>query len=348
MHSSNCKWRWIGGFAFGLAVSVGLAYLAFLPSNEMRATGWVRDNDETARIKASLAEPYFSDTPAGKAFLGPEDDKDVLLTDAAIYVLGKHLPIRDQGQIGSCVSFGTSTAIEHLILVQMARAGQAGLPPPSEFKDIAQEIVYGGSRVEIGKGRIRGDGSVTAWAAEFVQQYGIVPRAKYDQFDLTAYNVSTCRKFGNSGVPTELEAVAKKSPVQTFTFVRNAEEAAKAIRQGYPIACGSGVGFGNRGPWPRDADGFLKRSGSWGHCMAVLGVVTVNGRKGFLFMNSWSADVHKGPKGGTNMPDSGCFYVDWNTANSMFAEGDAVAFSSAVGFPPVKLPDWWFLGVRPN
>ena len=39
-----------------------------------------------------------------------------------------------------------------------------------------------------------------------------------------------------------------------------AEEAAKALRQGYPIAVGSQVGFGTT----RDKDGFLNRSGTWG------------------------------------------------------------------------------------
>jgi len=231
----------------------------------------------------------------------------------------------------------------------MARAQRLGLPPPSEYRDLVQEIVYGGSRVEIGGGRLRGDGSIVAWSAQFVKEYGVVARGKYGVFDLTKYSELTCRKFGATGVPTELETEAKKSPVQEFAFVKSAVEAEKAIRNGNPISVGSSWGGGSRGPWNRDSQGFLKKNGSWSHCMAVLGVVNVDGRKGFLFMNSWGSDVHNGPKGGKNIPDSGCFFVDWNSANSAFAEGDAVAFSSAKGFPVTPVPtDWAFLGSRPK
>lgn len=342
------KTKFIGGFGIGVA-SVLAAWFALAPVSgfSSRATGWKPDAEATEAIKASLAEPYFGDTAAGKAFLADED-KDVLLTDAAKYVLGDYLPVRDQKDVGSCVSFGVASAIEHLILVDMARAGQLGLPPPSEYKDLVQEVIYGGSRVEIGGGRIRGDGSVTAWAAKFVQQYGVVPRGQYGPWDLRNYNTLTCRKFGSTGVPPELEAEAKKSPVKTFAFVRNAEEASKALHQGYPIAVGSSVGFGNRGPWPRDKDGFLRASGSWGHCMSVLGVVNVNGRRGFLWNNSWGPGVHQGPTGGKAIPASGCFFVDWATADRMFKEGDALCFSGAVGFPVKQLPEWWFLGTRPD
>ena len=41
---------------------------------------------------------------------------------------------------------------------------------------LSPEVIYGGSRVEIGGGRIRGDGSIGAWAARWVRDYGVVPR----------------------------------------------------------------------------------------------------------------------------------------------------------------------------
>jgi hypothetical protein len=310
--------------------------------------GWVDDANAREAVVQSLpaGQRYFSDTPAFKAFRG-DDTKDVLLTDAAVMVTGKWLPIRDQADVGSCVSFGTATAIEHLILLQIAEAMRAGLPPPSEYRDLAQEVIYGGSRVEVGGGRIRGDGSVTAWAGEFVKRWGVVPRDQYGSIDLRKYSTRTCREFGARGVPDALEVVARQSPVKGITFVRNAIEADRAIRQGYPIAVGSQIGFGSRGPWPRDQDGFLRASGSWGHCMAVLGTVTVGQRKGFLFINSWSESVHQGPTGGKNIPAGGCFFVDWSTANRMFGEGDAIAFSDAVGFPTRSQFDW-FINVAPK
>lgn len=343
----------IGGIGTFIAGCIaGLFLLPKVPvPNSGPFFGWHNKPDEVAAIQESLpfGQRYFSETPAGKVVLGNEND-DIFLTDAALSVRGDFLPIRDQGQIGSCVSFGSTCAIEHLILIQIAEANRLGLPPPSEYRDLSQEIMYGGSRVEIGGGRIRGDGSVTAWAAKFAQQYGVVPRDKYPEIDLSAYSVNTCRKLGASGVSTAMEAVAKKSPVKSFTFVRSAAEASKALHQLYPIAVGSSQGFGDQGPWQTDSLGRLAPKGRWGHCMAVLGVGTLSdGKKYFLFCNSWGSGVHQGPKGGKQVPKSGVFFVDWDTADRMFAEGDAVAFSDAVGFPPKPNAgtDWWFAKVPP-
>lgn len=311
--------------------------------------GWVDDANAREAVKQSLpvGQVYFGDTPAGKAVRG-DDGKDVLLTDAELEALGHWIPIRDQKDVGSCVSFGTAGTIETLFCVQMVNAKHAGQPPPTDFKDLCQEAIYGGSRVEVGGGRIRGDGSVTAWAGEFVRRWGVVPRGKYGSLDLTAYDTRRCREWGQKGLPDDLEPEARKSPVKGITFVRTADEAWKAIGQGYPIAIGSQVGFGERGPWPRDRNGFLRASGSWGHCMSVVGRATVDGRKAFLFRNSWGPGVHQGPKGGKNIPDSGCFFVEYATMNRMCGEGDALAFSDAVGFPARTLPDFFIKAPAPR
>ena len=50
----------------------------------------------------------------------------------------------------------TATAIEHLLCEQIA-AGSC-----EEFRELASEVIYGGSRVEIGGGRWSG---VLAWFA---------------------------------------------------------------------------------------------------------------------------------------------------------------------------------------
>lgn len=296
--------------------------------------GWVDDPVARQEVLSGLpvGQKYFGETPAFRAFRG-DDTSDILLTDAEQEALGHWIPIRDQRDVGSCVSFGTAGAIETLFCVMIVNANHAGQPPPLEYRDLSQEVIYGGSRVEVGKGRVRGDGSVTAWAAEFVKSWGVVARGRYGSLDLTTYDTRRCREFGAKGVPSDLEQIARQSPVKGITFVRNADEAWRAIGQGYPIAIGSGVGFGENGPWQRDKDGFLRASGQWGHCMSIVGRATVGTRKGFLFRNSWGDQVHRGPKGGKNIPDSGCFFADFATVNRMCAEGDAIAFSDAVGFP---------------
>lgn len=305
-----------------------------VPADSQRptSTGWVDDPAAVKAVRDGLpeGERYFGDTPAGKSIQAATGT--VLLSDAAKKVFGSHLPARDQGQVGSCVSFGTGTAIEYLQLQQIAGGDNL------EFKVVCNEAIYGGSRKQIGGGQVRGDGSVTAWAGRWVKEYGVIPREKVGQYDLTHYSETRCRQWGNSGCPKDLEAVAKNSPVKGISFVRTADEAARAIRQGYPLAVGSQVGFGNTGPCTRDKDGFLNRSGQWGHCMMVAGVRD-DGRKGFLFVNSWGSDWVRGPTGPYDIPP-GSFWVDWGTADQMFAEGDAIAFSDAVGFPARTL-DWF-------
>src|SRR5437763_1529398 len=74
-----------------------------------------------------------------------------------------------------------------------------------EYRDLAQEVIYGGSRVEVGGGRLRGDGSVGAWAAKFVHDYGVVPRGVHGRYDLSRYDERRCREYGARGVPGDLE-----------------------------------------------------------------------------------------------------------------------------------------------
>jgi hypothetical protein len=301
--------------------------------------GWVDDADAREAVLQSLpvGQKYFSETPAGKSVRG--DDKNVIFSDAAKNLLGRHIPTRNQLDVGSCVSFGSIAAIEYLIALQILERGGR----PEEFRDLAQEAMYGLSRVEIGGGKIRGDGSVTAWAAEAARQFGVLHRGLHGKHDLSRYDTKRCRDWGRSGLPDDLEPIAKQSPVKGTTFVRSATEAKRAIQQGYPIAQGSSVGFGNVGPHRRDKDGFLKRSGSWGHCMACIGYIGGK-RPGFLILNSWGEDWVAGPTGGHDIPP-GSFFVDESTYDSMVKEGDAIAFSDAVGFP-AKEP--WFFVSKPK
>jgi hypothetical protein len=301
--------------------------------------GWIASPEAVDEVKQALPpdERFFGDTPAGKSF--GDSNQDVLLSDAAKRLLGSHLPARDQGSVGSCVAFGSLTAIEYLLIGQAIR----DLQGPDAFKPLVHEVMYGGSRVEIGGGRIRGDGSVTAWAGHFAQKYGVIPRGFHGRHDLSVYNVARCRDYGQRGVPDDLEPVARQSAVKSITFARSADEAARAIRQGYSLAIGSQIGFGNRMPLTRDSEGFLRRSGSWGHCMAYVGVVGGK-RPGFLCVNSWGERWVNGPTGGRDLPP-GSFLIDYSTVDAMCREGDAIVFSDAVGFP--ARDPWWFVQAQP-
>jgi len=304
--------------------------------------GWVRDDDQVAALVAALpeGEKRFADTPAGRAALGPDDD--VYLWDAARSVTGDVLPTRDQGQVGSCVAFGTAAAVEHLLAVQIARDRKDGRRA-GEFKELAQEVIYGGSRVEVGGGRLRGDGSVGAWAARWVKEWGVIARGVHGRHDLTRYDESRCRQYGARGVPDELEPLARESPVKAVSQVRTAAEAVQALRQGYPLIVCSDQGF----DMTRGADGFARPSGTWMHCMAILGY-TAGPRTGFWIQNSWGPTAHRGPVG-VGSPPAGGFWADAAVVGRMLAQGDSWAFGDAAGFPAkAPLPVDWFVNARPD
>lgn len=292
------------------------------------AQGWVDDPDAVVAIASELEYPTFGDTPADAL---PEADlpPEVFLWDAALKVTGKLLPPRNQGRIGSCVSFGTNRAIEYTMLQEIAR-GES-----EEYREIAEEVTYGGSRVEVGGGKIRGDGSVGAWAAKFVNQWGVVDRAVHGKIDLRQYSETRCKEYGSAGVPTELETIARKFPIKTITIIKTVEQAQKALAQGYGIATCSSQGF----DMARNANGVARASGVWHHCMCVAGYVTIGGKLHFRIDNSWGSMAHTGPVGPGNPGPEG-FYAESSVVAKMLAQSDTWAFSGVQGFP---LRDFWFV-----
>lgn len=289
------------------------------------ANGWVNDPDAVEAVVSQLPYKSFADTPAFGFAEGDMPDH-VYLWEAAIEATGKLLPPFSQGQIGSCVSFGTNRAVEYSMCVEIVKEKN------EEFKHIAQEVTYGGSRVEVGGGRLRGDGSIGAWAAKFVKDWGIVARDKYGNYDLTKYSESTCRRFGNDGVPSDLEAEARKHPVKETVMVASWEQAKKALVQGYGISVCSGYGFSMK----RDENGICMPRGSWAHCMCLCGFATINGKEYGRIDNSWGPSAHTGPVGPGNPGPEG-FYAPAATIDKMLKEKDSFAFSCVEGFPLRKL-----------
>jgi len=289
-----------------------------------RRQGWVRDPDAVARVMEQLVTPVFGSTPAGSTEAPlPEA---VYLWDACRKVTGNVLPARDQGAVGSCVGFGTSTAIEHTLCAEIASGD------PDGFAPICQEIVYAGSRVEVGGGRLRGDGSVGAWAAEFVRRWGVVERGVHGRHDLSRYDAAACRVLGKTGVPNDLEPECRRHPVAGVARVLRFDEACRALAAGYGIAVCSNQGFGMR----RDADGFAPVRGNWSHCMALVGYRR-RGRAGGFILNSWGPTAHTGPVGPGN-PPAGGFWADAVVVDAMLRQGDSWAFSRVEGVPARRVP----------
>ena len=282
----------------------------------------IYDWRETDSLMGMLRRPVFG--AAASTLKDTGKDQIVLLYKYLEELIG-HFPVNEQ-TIGDCVSHGWGLGVDILKAVEIKLQKER-----EEFKaETATEAIYAGSRVEIGRGRLgNGDGSIGAWAARTVQEYGTLTRSKYGSHDLRTYSGNKARQWGkpDGGIPDELESISKEHPVRTVSLVTSYEEARDAIANGYPVPVCSMQGFSST----RDKDGFAKASGSWAHCMLFCGVDDKHKRPGLLCMNSWGKHWISGPKR-HNQPD-GSFWVDADTANRMLSrDPDSYSMSGFEGY----------------
>jgi hypothetical protein len=280
--------------------------------------GWVDDPAAVEAIAQLQPLPEFGNTEAGQDS-GPIPSR-VFLWDVAKKITGSILPPYSQGNIGSCVSFGTARAVQYSMLGEILNG------EPEDFRQIVEEAIYGLARVEIGGGRIRGDGAVGAYGAQAVKDFGILDRAIHGQHDLRKYSEATCRDWGNKGLPDDLEPIAKMYPVKNITRVRTWDEAKRALANLYGIAVCSSQGF----TMERDKNGFAKPRGTWQHCMCLDGY-NEDGNESGHFKNSWGAHSHIGPEG-IGDPGPCGFWADSEVIDKMLRSGDCWAFSGVQGF----------------
>jgi intein/homing endonuclease len=232
--------------------------------------------------------------------------------------------------IHNCVSMGAAYAVDIIKAVDIFLN--------KEFEEwvaeTATEDIYAGSRVQIGKGQIGSDdGSLGAWAAEYVSKFGALARQKYGNIDLSKYDAQRAKSWGmpSVGVPAELIPIAKEHSVLTVSQVKTYNEVRDLIVNGYAVTIASNQGFSNK----RDSEGFAKPEGNWAHQMCIIAVDDEYKRPGVLVQNSWGV-WNSGPKR-HNQPD-GSFWVDaQEIENRILKSGDCWAFSGYNGFKPQKL-----------
>lgn len=311
-----------------------------------RGMGWMdrpADRKAACAILAARQGTIDGRVLAGPLFRAADDDAPRPLWLAEEQIKGGPQPSWDQGQAGTCVSFGWGRGSNDLMCVQV-RTGETEEYPGA---DVATEPIYGGSRVEAGGGRIPPgeDGSVGAWAAEFVTRWGILLRKQYGQYDLTHYSEQTSRQWGAHGVPDELEPECRKHPIQTAALVTSSTEAWTLLGHGYPIPICSDVGF--ESPL---VEGFCQPAGQWGHCMLVRGRLLARYRgsvgKAFVIQNSWG-DYLAGQgdpyvtlsDGSTLRLPPGCFCVTDRWLDSILRQQDSFVIGGLRGFETRTL-DW--------
>lgn len=290
--------------------------------------GWNKPTpSQFLSVAQSLPMPIFGDVYSD--IKGSGAGKVVILSDYVKKLVGQYI-----GQIqaiGDCVSFGAAHAVDHTYCTEIVVKGDL-----EEWVALTStEDIYGGSRIYIGNGQLGyGDGSIGAWAAKYVNQYGTLIRIKYNNDDLSKYSGDRARRWGNpgAGTPKYLLDISRQHKINTVSLVQTYEEVRDAIANGYAVTIASNQGFAST----RDKDGFLSPRGSWPHQMCLIGVDDQFSRKGVLCLNSWPYSWVSGPTR-YNMPP-GSFWIDANVLEDrMLSQGDSWAFSDRTGFPAKKL-----------
>lgn len=295
-------------------------------------SGWIDSQKARERFVAKHRYPFLSQL--NQEIRGTGKGKKVFLWKLYEKLLGHPLQTHNQ-TIGDCISHGFGLGIDVLTAVRILMFNKQ----ERWIAKAATEIIYAGSRVEVGGGKVVGDGSTGAWAAEFIRKWGVLLRQPYlnGRYDFTIYSGAKARELGkrNVGVPDELEPICKLHPVKTCSLVRSWEECRDAVANGYPVVMCSNIGFRKR----RDANGFLRRSRRpWYHAMAIIGIDDEFRRPGALIQNSWGENWVSGPT--RHGQPVGSFWCDAKIIDAAMRQGDSIAISGYAGYPRLDVPDY--------
>lgn len=278
----------------------------------------------------------------GRGVVPPNSNDEINLGRAVESVAPGHFPL-NQGNYGSCVAFGHAAACD-ILMAEDKLAGKTGKWLPA-----SPDSIYGGARNEArdraSKSRAQGSNGYDAvkWLTADSGKGGVMYQKPYPEFnlDLTKYSIDRTANWGywgnggeSDGIGGPIDLEARKHPLKDAALVKTLAELDAALKAGYPVTICSGQGFTK----VRDADGFCRPSGSWSHCMCIIGKRN-GGRKGYLILNSWG-DYCSGHKY-QDQPD-GSFYAEPQVVARILAQGDSWALSGQTGFPKKILPDWIF------
>jgi len=319
-----------------LAASCGFASFCGVVADNQSELNHIKDGWETASSTWQDQDPYLI-TNIPQEWEGSGEGRTRLLYQDYRTVTGDSYWPRSQGNAPSCVANAAATAVDILTAVEIAKGEPKRMPP----NRVAVEPIYGLSRVEIGGMSPRaGGGSHCIWAAQAMQQFGILYQQNYALIghDLSKYSTQRCQEWGRYGVPDSLELVARIHPVQDYIRINSYNDLRDAIVNGCPCMIGSNQGFGRKSGAKRDSEGFLNPpyfTAPWAHAMAII-AVDDSDRPGALIINSWGPDWVGGPKKFGDEPE-GSFWVDKKVLERMIRQGDCYALRNYKGFPFYKL-----------
>lgn len=289
--------------------------------------GW-RGIDDTQRALAASMPTLAQAAPAMMAAAPADPNAPVLLYKAWREVLGKD-PDYPAQQIGDCTSFGNAHANDLLQCIEISTGERA------VYHETDTEALYGMGREIIGD-LGRQDGCYGAAMVKAMTQWGLASRdmvGKIEGGDAGAYSGRRAKDWGWHGTPKAIKDAAAAYKLGSGAQVATWDELVAAIRNGYPVPICTARGFS----MARDAQGFCRMQGRWGHCMFVAGVRF--DRPGACIVQSWGADTPSGPLG-LDQPTFS-FWADRSAIESILAEGDSWALSGSPAFEERPLPPAW-------
>ena len=293
-------------------------------------------------IISRLPNPQLSDTryfAVAKAGAG-DVVENRMFWELELLVLGLILRAMFQAR-GTCVSQAWARAVQFVNLVDM----EINNEPEEWIARVHPGSIYGASRIEIGGGKIRGDGSIGAWAARAVTQYGVLYRINYDGWDLTSDSDELHSiEWGRTGVPDELEPFMREHPIQDVSLVTSGSEYLVCANEWKPVPVCSSRGFNT----VRDRYGMCYPQGVWQHCMLAAGILLIkhpqypSGRIVVPIYQSWGEDNPTGNRDVTlydgreiKLPP-GVFLVDLEVLDEqMLPRRDSFALFGSRGWSPI-------------
>lgn len=176
----------------------------------------------------------------------------------------------DQGQHGSCVGHGSAKAFE----VAYRIAG--GTIPPGGFSPTSLYALINGGRDA---------GAVVSDAMDALMTRGLGLMADYPE------SVIYDRQL-TAATLARVNAARARFKVADAFHCETVDAIGSAIMLGFPVSFGIAIrsGFNQVGP-----DGIVPEGGMviGGHCMLIVGMVTIGGKRYFIVMNSWGTRFGK-------------------------------------------------------
>jgi len=309
--------------------------------------GWEPDPESSQAILDDPGTPVWTMDSQAEGILGVGEAWDGSKSPVILFnALLKYIPewFRGAQGIGDCVGWGWELAGSLTASCDAAAGANWDITRP--FSPIS---IYAGARVEA-RGRTTGtwsDGAFGGAAAKWLSSWGALEAKDWStetgnpDHDLTKYTGDKSKNWGywgNGGQNDKgrLDEVAKRYKATECRQVLTFEQAAKLIESGYAIAVCSLIGLSDK----RDRQGFVRRSGTWAHCMCFSGVRY--DRPGLLCTNSWGNSWGLGnffPLNYSEAVQKCSAWLDADLCTTMLGAGDSYAVIGIQGLKRRKI-DW--------